>query len=177
MRKYLDPVVKTDQFAQYVDDLRVAANNATDLTRNHRAVFMWIHQAGLGQTIEKCYFGVRQLKNLRRTIPPEGISPQARKIPTFLEKPRFPKSKKALQGYLGLVILYRICVPGLAENVNPFYKLLKLEEVPNNSTSEVKEINKSVKKGLCDARELALKPPIPGKELVLRTDANFRSAG
>ena len=32
MREYLDPVVKADQCAQYVDDIGNAANNATDLT-------------------------------------------------------------------------------------------------------------------------------------------------
>ena len=32
MREYLDPVVKADQCAQYVDDMGIAANNATDLT-------------------------------------------------------------------------------------------------------------------------------------------------
>ena len=36
MREYLDPVVKADQCAQYVDDIGIAANNATDLTRNIR---------------------------------------------------------------------------------------------------------------------------------------------
>ena len=34
MREYLDPVVKADQCAQYVNDIGIAANNATDLTRN-----------------------------------------------------------------------------------------------------------------------------------------------
>ena len=61
MREYLDPVVKADQCAQYVDHIRIAANNATDLTRNIRAVFKCIHQAGLKLTIKKCHFGVRQL--------------------------------------------------------------------------------------------------------------------
>ena len=97
MREYLDPVVKTDQCAQYVDDIGIAANNATDLTRNIMAVFKCIHQAGWKLTIEKCHFGVRQVELLGRTISPEGISPQARKIQNFLDKLRFPKSKKALQ--------------------------------------------------------------------------------
>ena len=39
MREYLDPVVKVDQCAQYVDDIGITANNATGLTRNNRAVF------------------------------------------------------------------------------------------------------------------------------------------
>ena len=61
MREYLDPAVKADQCAQYVDDIRIAANNATDFTRNIRAVFKCIFHAGLTLTIEKCLFGVRQV--------------------------------------------------------------------------------------------------------------------
>ena len=176
MREYLDPVVKADQYAQYVDDIGIAANNATDLTRNIRAVFKCIRQAGLKLTIEKCHFGVTQVEFLARTISPEGISPQARKIQKFLDKLRFPKSKKALQRYLGFVNYYRNYIPRMAEKLNPFYKLLKTE-VPINITSELKETFDSVNKARSDACELALKQAIPGKQLVLMTDASFRSAG
>ena len=64
----------------------------------------------------------------------------------------------------------------MAEKPNPFCKFLKTE-VPINITSEMKETFDSVKKALSDACQLALKPPIPGKQLVLMTDASFRSAG
>ena len=49
--------------------------------------------------------------------------------------------------------------------------------MPINITSELKETFDSVNKALSDACELALKQPIPGKQLVLMTDASFRSAG
>ena len=62
MREYLDPVAKADQCAQYVDDIGIAANNATDFTRNIRAVFQCIRNAGLKLTIKKCHFGVRQVE-------------------------------------------------------------------------------------------------------------------
>ena len=176
MREYLDPVVKADQCAQYVDDIGIAAKNATVLTRNIPAVFKCISQARLKLTIEKCPFGVRQVEFLGRTISPKGILPQARKIQNFLDKLRFPKSKKALQRYLGFVNYYRNYIPRIAEKPNPFYKLLKTE-VPINITSELKETFDSVNKALSDACELALKQPIPGKQLVLMTDASFRSAG
>ena len=176
MREFLDPVVKADQCAQYVDDIGIAANNATNLTRNIRTTFKCIRQTGLKLTIEKCHFGVIQVEFLGRTISPEGISPQARKIQNLLDKLRFPKSKKALQRYLGFVNYYRIYIPGMAEKLNPFYKLLKTE-VPINITSELKETFDSVNKALSDAFELALKQPIPGKQLVLMTDASFKSAG
>ena len=107
MPVYLDPVVKADQCAQYVDDIGIAANNAADHTRNIRAVFKCICQAELKLTIEKCHLGVRQVEFLGGTISPGAISPQARKIQNFLDKLRFPKSKKALERYLGFVNFYR----------------------------------------------------------------------
>ena len=64
----------------------------------------------------------------------------------------------------------------MAEKVNPFYKLLKAE-VPINITSELKETFDSVNTALSDACQLALKQPIPRKQLVLMSDASFRSAG
>ena len=64
----------------------------------------------------------------------------------------------------------------MAEKVSPFYKLLETE-VPINITSELDDTFDSVKKTLSDACEMALKQPIPGKQLVLMTDASFRSAG
>ena len=68
LRKYLDPVVKADQCAQYVVDTGISANNATGLTRNIRAAFQCIRQAGLKLTIEYCYFGVGQVQFQSRTI-------------------------------------------------------------------------------------------------------------
>ena len=64
----------------------------------------------------------------------------------------------------------------MAEKLNPFYKLLKTE-VPINITSDLKESFDSVNTAPSNACELALKQPIPGKQLVLMTDASFRSAG
>ena len=226
MREYLNPVVKADQCAQYVDDIGIAANNATDLTRNIRAVFKCIRQAGLKLTIEKCHFGVRQVEFLGRTISPEGISPQARKIQNFLGKLRFPKIKKsirqaglkltiekchfgvreveflgrtisseglspriytnskhfeqiefpqikkALQRYLGIVTYYRNYIPRMVEKLNPFYKFLKAE-VPINKTSELKETSDSVNNALNDACQLALKQPIPRKQLSHNSRCQF----
>ena len=63
----------------------------------------------------------------------------------------------------------------MAEKLHPFYKLLKTG-VPINITSELKETFDSVNKALSDACEVALKQPIPGKQLVLMTDASFRRA-
>ena len=63
----------------------------------------------------------------------------------------------------------------MAEKLNPFYNFLKAG-VPINITSKLKETFDSVNKALSDACQLELKQPIPGKQLVLMTDASFRSA-
>ena len=107
VREYLDPVVKADQCAQYVNDFGIAANNATDLTRNTRAAFKCIRKARLKLIIENCHFGVRKVDFLGRTISPEGISRQAQKTQNFLDKFRFPKPKNASQRYLGFVNDYK----------------------------------------------------------------------
>ena len=176
IREYLDPVAKAGQCVQYVGDTEIAANSATDITRNNRAVFQRICNAGLKLTIEKCHLGVRQVDFLGRTISSVGVSPQTHKIQNFLNKLRLPSSKKVLQRYLGFVNYYKTYIPRTAEKLNPFYKLLKAE-VPINITSELKETFHSVNKLLSDACGQALKQPIPGKQLILMTDASFRSAG
>ena len=127
MREYLDPVVKADQCAQYVDDIGIAANSTPELVRNIKAVFSCIRKAGLKLSMEKCLFGVRQVNFLGRTISPEGIAPQTHKVKNFLSKLRFPKTKKALQRYLGFVNYYRNYIPKMAEKLHPFYKLLKTD--------------------------------------------------
>ena len=68
MRGYLDKVIKADQCAQYVDDIRIAANTATQLNNNLRATFKCIRTAGLKLTMHKCHFGAKEIDFLERTI-------------------------------------------------------------------------------------------------------------
>ena len=171
--EYLDPVVKADQCAQYMDDIGIAAFNDTDLTRNIRPVFQCIRQTGLKMAIKNCHFGVRQVEYLGRTISSEGLSSQTHKIQKFLGKLRLPKWEKA---FLGLVNYYKIYIPRMVEKFSSFYKLLKAE-VLINSISELNEAFDSVNQALNDACQPALKRSIPGKLLVIMMDATFRSAG
>ena len=94
MGEYLDKVIKADHCAQYVDDIGIAANS---VIRNIRAVFECIRQAGLKLSIDKCHFGVTEVKFFGRTITSQGIAHQDHKIQKFLANVRFPKSKKQVQ--------------------------------------------------------------------------------
>ena len=56
--------------------------------------------------MSKNHLGVKQVDFLGRTITPNGVAPQAGKVKGFLSKHRFPKSKKALQRYIGFLNYY-----------------------------------------------------------------------
>ena len=128
MREYLDIVIKADQCAQYVDDIGIAANHADHLIANLRATFKCIQEAGLKLTTHKGHFGATEIGFLGRTITSEGVKPQRQNVQNFLEKTKFPMSKKALQRYLGFLNYYLNYVPRQSERLAPFYKKLKSDE-------------------------------------------------
>ena len=176
MREYLDKVIKADQCAQYVDDIGIAANDAEQLINNLRATFQCIQKAGLKLTMHKCHFGATEIDFLGRTITPAGVKPQRPRVQNFLENTKFPKSKKALQRYLGFLNYYRNYIPRLSEKLTPFFKLLTKDEkvlVTPDLLENFTEINKALDR-CC---ELALKQPLPNKQIALMTDASFSAAG
>ena len=125
IRKYLHPVIKADQCAQYVDVIGVAANTPEQLIKNLRAVFQCLRKAGLKLSMTKCPFGVQEVDFLGRTITIKGVVPQNQKIAKIPGKVNFLRSKKAVQRYIGFLYYYRNCIPRLAERLTPFFQLLK----------------------------------------------------
>ena len=183
LREYLDRVIKADQCAQYVHDIGTAANDAEHLIKNLRAKFECIREAGLKLTMHKCHFGATEIDFLGRTITPESVKPQKKSITNFLEKTKFPKSKKALQIYLGFLYYYRNYIPRLSEKLVPFFQLLKKDEkvlvrvIPNARSSELIEQFNEINRDLDRCSQLALRQPLPNRQLVLMTDASFTATG
>ena len=176
MREYLDKVIKANQCAQYVDDIGIAANNATHLTINLRETFKCIRKAGLKLTMHKCHFGAREINFLGRTITPDRVKPQKMNVQNFLQKTKFPKSKKALQRYLGFLNYYRNYIPRLSEKLAPFFQLLKNDDKVLVTQELIQQFN-AINKDLDRCCDLALKQPLPNKQLALMTDASFSAAG
>ena len=176
MREYLDRVIKADKCAQYVDDIGIATHTAEELKNNLREVFQCIREAGLRLTMAKCQFGAKEVEFLGRTVSPEGIAPQSHKIKNYLQKLSFPKTKKGLQRYIGFVNYYRNYIPRLSEKIAPFHELVKADK-PIKITHEIIATFEHINKALDNACGLWLKQPLPNKEYVLMTDANFKNAG
>ena len=176
MREYLDRAIKADQCAQYVDDIGIAANDTKQLCINIKTVFECIRNAGLKLSMSKCHFGVKQVDFLGRTITPDGVAPQADKVTDFLSKLRFPKSKKALQRYIGFLNYYRNYIPRLSERLSPFFKLLKGTSkfyVPTNLVEAFTNLNNLLE----NSCQFALKQPLKNKQLIVMSDASFTAAG
>ena len=94
-RENLDKVIKANQYAQFVDDIGITANDADRLIANLRATFKCIQEAGLKLTMHKCRFGASEIDLLGRIITPQGVKPRnityrtSSKTPNFRSRKRF----------------------------------------------------------------------------------------
>ena len=178
IREYLDPIIKTDQCAKYVDVIGIAANTLQQLIKNLQAIFQCLRKTGPKLSIAKCHFGVQEVDFLGRTITNKGVAPQKQKIAKFFEKFKFPRSKKALERYLGFMNYHHNYIPRLEKRLNPFFQLLKTTDakaiipITPDIMKEFREINEALDR-CC---KLALRQPPPGKQLVLMTDSSFQAA-
>ena len=89
IREYLDPVIKADQCAQYVDDIGIAANTPEQLFKNLGAVFQCLRKAGFNFSIAKCHFGVQEKDFLGRTKTTKGVALQKQKLPNSSKESNF----------------------------------------------------------------------------------------
>ena len=179
IREYLDLVIKADLCAQNVDDLGIAAKTPQHLIKNLRAVFQCLRKAGLKLSMAKCHYGAQEVAFVGRTITTKVVAPQKQKITKFLEKFKFPRSNKTLERYIGFLNYYRNYIPRLAKRLTPFVQLLKTTDAKakNPITPDIMEEFREIDEALDRCCQLALRQPLPGKQLVLMTDASFQAAG
>ena len=106
IREYLEPVIKVDQCAQYVDDFGIAANTPQQLIKNLRTVFQRLFKAGLKLSMAKHHFEVQEVDFLGRTIAAKKLTHKIKRSSKFVKKVNFPRSKKELQRYITFLIYY-----------------------------------------------------------------------
>ena len=109
----------------------------------------------------------------------QGGCPKKQKNAKFLEEVKFPRSKKALQRYFGFLNYYRNYIPRLAERLTPFFQLLKPTDAKTKIpiTPDIMKEFREINEALDRCCQLALRQPLPGKQLVLMIDASFQAAG
>ena len=85
IREYLDPVMKANRCAQYVNDLDVAVHTASELTENFDHVFQQIEKVGIQLSIERCQFSKQSIEFSGDTNSTAGIAPIEEPITNFLK--------------------------------------------------------------------------------------------
>ena len=171
VREYLARVIIAHQCAQYVD-IDIAANDANNLIESQRATFECIRDSRIKLARHKCHVGATQTDILGRAITRDEIKPREKQL--FWKKLKLPKSNKALKRYIldSYTIATHVLqgfLKKLAPTSNKDQKILVTTEL----VQQFNEVNKDGDK----CRELALKQPLPIKQLVLMTHAIFTKAG
>ena len=74
---------------------------------------------------------------------------------------------------------YQNYIPRLAERLIPFFQLLKTTDAKAKTpiTPDIMKEFRETNDALDRFRPLALRQPLPGKQLVLMTDSSFQAAG
>ena len=101
IRECLDKPLKTDQFCTMCRWYWNSRKKGYTTVRQHPSS-LWMRQKCRPESIhvKMQFWGHEGRIALRRTITPEGVSPQVVKLKNFFGKIIFPKSKVVLLGYI-----------------------------------------------------------------------------
>ena len=176
VRESLDPLVKADRSAQYVDDIGIAANTPDELIENLELVFQQLSKAGLKLSMNKCEFGQQQIEYLGKSISSTGIAPINKRITEYLKELKPPNSVKALQRFLDFVNFYRSFIPRLADKTAVLHDLIKKDTLFKLEKRHKYVIFDNNENLLKDSK-LSLKLPLPDKQIVIMCDASEHAAG
>ena len=149
--------------------------------KNLRAVFQCLRKARLKLSIAKSLFGVQEVDFLGRKIITNGVALKSKKLPIFSKNSNSHDQRNHFNDTsdFGTTTKTRNYILKLAERLTPFFQLLKTPDakakipITPDITKEFTETNECFDRSC----QLARRQPLPGKQLVLMTDASFQPAG
>jgi hypothetical protein len=100
----------------YQDDLEVASKDDIQHRLHLRQVFLRLRQHGVVINAEKCVFGAPCIDFLGHRVTADGVTLLPTYVSAVLDFPR-PNTVKELQGFLGLLNLYRRFLPVVARTL------------------------------------------------------------
>ncbi|KAK0419802.1 hypothetical protein QR680_014328 [Steinernema hermaphroditum] len=110
--------------AAYLDDVIVTGRTIEEHDKNVLEVLRRLNEAGFRLQMEKCSFGLEQIKYLGRIISKEGHLPDPKKTEAIKKMPQ-PEDASQLRSFLGMVNYYASFVPNLHRMRAPLDGLLK----------------------------------------------------
>ena len=131
IRECLDPLVKANKCARYVDDVGIGAHTGDDMIDNTIEVLQATDRAGLKFNMPKCRLAQAKVEFLGKLISSEGITPLSAKVDKFLKNLKPPTTVKSLQRYIGFVNFYRNYMPKLGNKLHLLQLMLTTETKKN----------------------------------------------
>ncbi|XP_055522952.1 uncharacterized protein K02A2.6-like [Wyeomyia smithii] len=110
----------------YLDDILVGGASEDEHQRNLFLVLERLRAYGFSVRIEKCDFGMKQVKYLGQILDEKGIRPDPEKVSSIVNMPA-PHDIATLRSYLGAVSYYGKYVKEMRALRHPMDQLLKAE--------------------------------------------------
>ena len=155
------------------DDIIIWGKTREEHDQNLDAVMKQILKSGLKLNIEKCEYGVQELKFLGHILSADGIRPDPEKTRAITEM-KLPRNVTELQRFLGMMNYLGKFIPNLAEITAPLRLLLKKENEFVLQQPQIEAINK--------LKTLVTSSPIlkfydPNLPIRIRTDSSLDGVG
>ncbi|XP_058449020.1 uncharacterized protein K02A2.6-like [Malaya genurostris] len=113
-----------DCAAVYLDDIIVGGKTEEEHHRNLSFVLQRLREYGFTVRIEKCTYGMKQVKHLGQILDANGIRPDPDKVASIINMPP-PHDVPTLRSYLGAVNYYGKYVTEMRRLRHPMDQLLK----------------------------------------------------
>ena len=157
----------------YLDDILIYSDNIQDHQKHVRWVLARLRTHSLYVKLEKCVFSQSTISFLGYQITPQGIQMDQTKVETILSWPT-PKSRKALQRFLGFSNYYRKFIKDFSSTVKPLTSLTSIK-VPFRWTNDAQRSFDSLKDSFTSAPILQL--PDASCHFTLEVDSSHFALG
>ena len=163
LHDYLD-----DFCTAYIDDILIYSDNEKEHKKHVRLVLARLREAGLQVDIDKCAFGVSEVRYLGLIITTQGVQMDQEKLKAVTEW-KTPACVKDVQAFLGFANFYRRFIQGFSLLAKPLTQLTK-KDTKFEWSDKCEGAFQSLKLAFTTAPILIHFDPI--KEVVLETDAS-----
>ncbi|MBW0558614.1 hypothetical protein O181_098329 [Austropuccinia psidii MF-1] len=123
----------------YIDDIIVCSKTWEENIYRLCRVLNKVQSVSMKGSLNKCYFGFKELKALGHLVSGLSLRIDKSKISEVLLKP-MPQNKKEIQLFLGFVVYYRKNIKDFAFIATPLYKLCDKDTVFEMTVERVKSL-------------------------------------
>ena len=159
-----------------MDDIGCGAETYEQMIPTLRQTFNCFGKSGLQLTPQKCGFGMTSLKILGNAKAPQGLHLDTEKLENLLKTLRLPAAVRRLKRLVGFVLLFRSIFPTLAQNIMPWYKLLRKGLDFELQYDHLRNFD-TIKSDLLQAAQTPLRQAKPRQQYVIPCDASYYSSG